>query len=245
MSVPVWAAELAGIFWHDAGIGEPFPRRLRGPITRALPVGIMGHAGLSLRAVGDRLACYGVRCPGDAADRPLRACLAARRGFGLIVIDTADAEDEQRFSLAHELAHFLRDYWQPRHLAVNRLGGDVLEVLDGLRPASAEERLTALLTRVPVGCHWHLMHRDDTGRAAPAVRAAERDADRLAYELLAPAADVWTRAAGAGGRLTLPAVVQALRTVFGLPPAQARDYGAILVPEAPADSLLRRLGFRS
>jgi hypothetical protein len=243
VSVPVWAAELAGAFWREAGVGEPFPRCLLGPITRALPVGVIDQAGLCLRAIRDRLARGGIIDACDAVDRPLRACLVARWGFGLIFIDAADAEDERRFSLAHELAHFLRDYWRPRRLAVDRLGGGVLEVLDGRRPASAEERLTALLTRVPVGCHWHLMHRDDTGQASPAVRAAERDADRLAYELLAPATDVLTRA-GDRGRPTRLAVVGVLEVVFGLPAAQARDYGAILIPEAPADPLLRRLGFR-
>jgi hypothetical protein len=240
VSVPVWAAELAGGFWKEAGEVEAFPRHLRRPIARAVPLTVVYLPGLRLAAVQSWLARNRIAWTCPEADRPLRAFLLAGWGDGLVFIDGADPEDEQRFSLAHELAHFLRDYRQPRRLAVDRLGEGVLDVFDGLRAPTPEERLHALLARLPVGCHWHLMRRDERGRyATPAIAAAERDADRLAYELLAPAAAVLTQAGG----LSRPTLVRVLRTTFGLPLAQAEDYSALLSAAGPpADPLLRRLG---
>src|SRR5262245_48996605 len=46
--VPVWVAELAGAFWKEVGVAEPFPRNLRGPITHALPLAVVYLSGLCL-----------------------------------------------------------------------------------------------------------------------------------------------------------------------------------------------------
>ena len=172
----------------------------------------------------------------------MRACLAACRGHGLIFLDGADEEEEQRFSLAHELAHFLRHYWQPRRRARRRLGEQVAEVLDGDRPPTEQERLHALLKNVPLGFHLHLMRR---GRRREGINAAvawaEEEADLLAYELLAPAADVLARTGpvqGDAGRVKLAEVLQ---SDFGLPAQQAADYGRLLLPPVWEDPLLRRL----
>src|SRR5207245_2962940 len=147
--------------------------------------------------------------------------------------------EEQCFSLAHELAHFLRDYLQPRRRAAARLGPQVLEVFDGLRPPRPEERLHALLRAVPIGFHTHLMARDAGGVARGAEAAAERDADRLACELLAPAAAVRAALPAGAGRREAAAVLGA---AFGLPAVQAGRYVDLLFPPAPrSDALLRRL----
>ena len=76
---------------------------------------------LRLFGVLEWLRRQGIEFPLTEADRPLRACLVCRRGAGFVFLDGGDDEAEQRFSLAHELAHFLRDYWRPRLLAADRL----------------------------------------------------------------------------------------------------------------------------
>jgi hypothetical protein len=177
------------------------------------------------------------------ADRNLRACLAARDGWGYVFIDGSDPEDEQRMSLAHELAHFLRHYWRPRREACWRLGERVTEVFDGLRPPTSEECLHALIARVPIGFHWHLMQRDASGEyASEAIAAAEAEADILAYELLAPAAELWNRTGGARGNVGRSALAEILRNGFGLPAEHAARYSQILLPHVPADPFLQRLG---
>src|SRR5271165_602761 len=73
---------------------------------------------------------------------------------------------------------FLRHYWQPRREACLRLGEQITEVFDGRRAPTPEERLHALIARVPIGFHWHLMQRDATGDyAREAIATAEREAD--------------------------------------------------------------------
>jgi hypothetical protein len=235
VSVPLWVRELAAGFWAEAGYEEPFPRELRRAIGRAvLPLTVVPRPALCVAEVLDWLRRAGVACALGEPDRPLRGCLVASRGYGFAFIDAEDSADEQRFSLAHELAHFLRDYLQPRRRAAARLGPQVLEVLDAVRPPRPEERLHALLRGAPIGSHVHLMARHPGGTPEPEA-AAEREADRLAYELLAPADLV--RAAAR----TAPDADEALRVRFGLPPAQAADYAALLFPPPPSDPLMRRL----
>jgi hypothetical protein len=238
MMIPLWVAELADLFWTSAGMSEPFPRALRRPIARALPLVVVSLPRLRLRDVLDWLRRRAVGRPRPVTDRALHACLAAWRGWGYVFLDGVDPEDEQRLSLAHELAHFLRHYWHPRQSARQRLGEPILEVLDGLRPPTSAERVHAVLADVPVGFHLHLLDRDDEGLPSETVRAAEDEADRLAYELLAPAEEVLYRA-GQHGRRGLG---ELLRTEFGLPVAHAARYGEILCPPALSDPLLRRFG---
>lgn len=242
MTLPFWVTDLAEGFWAAAGMREPFPRLLRCAATRALPLGLVFLPGLRLETVQEWLARNRIGCPLGDADRPLRACLAARAGDGLVFIDGSDPEDEQRYSLAHELAHYLRHYAQPRARARHHLGESVTEVLDGLRPPTASERLHALLKDVPLGFHLHLMRRGPCpGVWDMGVAGAEQEADRLAYELLAPAHAVLAygrespQPGGDGG------LAKVLQAVFGLPAAQAQDYSRLLVPPRREDSLLRRL----
>lgn len=242
MSAPHWAAELARDFWAEAGTAESFPRALRRAAVRALPVSIVLLPCLRLDGVRAWLRDNGVACPCDERGRPLRACLAACRGHGLIFLDGTDGDDEQRFSLAHELAHFLRHYWRPRRQACRSLGEQAAEVFDEERPPTGQERLHALLKNAPLGFHLHLMRRGPRHEVINAgVARAEEEADLLAYELLAPAAEVLARTGtvqGDAGRIRLAAVLQG---DFGLPKQQAADYGRQLLPPVWEDPLLRRL----
>jgi hypothetical protein len=110
----------------------------------------------------------------------------------------------------------------------------VLDVLDGKRAPRGEERVGAVLRHVCVGFHTHLMSRGP-GTAPGPVEASERDADRLAFELLAPVDEVLARAADK------PSACRVLRDVFGLPAAQANEYAGLLFPVAPSDPLVARL----
>lgn len=244
MNTPLWVSETASAFWANAGGYEPFPRNLRIPIANSLPLAVVSLPTLRLASVELWMQEQGVPCVVEVGDRRLRACLVARYGQGLIFLDGADPEDEQRFSLAHELAHFLRDYWAPRRVVRDRLGQGVLEVLDGDRPPRSEERMQALLARVQIGFHVHLMGRSSEGGIVhDAIEAAERDADRLAFELLAPS-DTVLRAAnrlpdGQRRDLLAPLLVES----FGLPASLANYYASLISPKPRTESsLVRRLG---
>lgn len=235
MSLPVWCAELARAFWAQAGPPPPFPRDLRAAVG-AVPLSVVALEGVSVAAVRRWFARAGLAVPLDEPDRPLRACLVAWRGEGFAFLDALDDPAERAFSLAHELGHFLRDYLHPRETVRARLGASALAVLDGVRPPTPAERADAVLRGLGLGPFAHLLRRDDSGRPlTPAERAAEDAADRLAFELLAPVADV-------GEAADRAALVARLVTVFGLPPGPAARYATILLPvPPPLDRAVMRL----
>ena len=219
---PVWVAELAGRFWAAAGEPPPFPRDLGRAITDAAPLSVFDRRSLTLYTVREYLSCLGVPVAVAEPDRPLRAALYCWRGSGFVFLDAADPPDERRFSLAHELAHFLRDYDKLRRRVGKALGRDGLAVLDGRQPTT-DERLHAALRGLTLAPHVHLMSRDPAGRPRGDEREAEAHADRLAFELLAPAELLGTPSDAA-------AVVERLVAEFGLPRLAARQYASIVCP---------------
>jgi uncharacterized protein DUF955 len=245
VSAPLWVLELADEFWTLAGSAGPFPRDLRRAAPRAALLSVKVLAGLSVRQVSEWLRGQGVACLAGERERALRACLFARGGCGFLFLDADDTEAEQRFSLAHELAHFLRHYHEPRRRAAAKFGPEILDVFDGQRPPTPTERLHALLRNVHVGEHVHLLARDDRRRiASPAVAAAEDDADLLGCELLAPAALVLQQTRRRTARASRLEAEERLQTTFGLPRTMAAWYATRLYPPLD-DPLLRRLGISS
>lgn len=240
MNVPVWVSEAATDFWHAVGSLESFPRDLSEPIRRSpFDLTIKEMPALSLRGVERYLAGLGIGWRRGDPDRPLRACLTACDGAGFIFLDAGDARGERIFSLAHELAHFLGHYWGPRRRACQRVGEGTAEVFDGKRPPTPAERARAALAGVSMGLHVHLMQRGPRRvLLSEAVAVAEEEADRLAYELLAPAAAVAARIGLASRRAQVVAVLQ---DDFGLAPDRAVAYAEILVPSPVVHPLLRRL----
>jgi hypothetical protein len=235
MSVPLWVLESADEFWRASEKPIGFPRDLRGPISLGWPVSIVERPHLRLATVAQWLGENSLDVTIPLADRPLRACLVAHRGMGIAFLDCNDTTNERRFSLAHEMAHFLRDYWAPRRRATLQFGPKISEIFDGLRPLTTNERLHAVIRNVPVGCHVHLMARSVDDRF-PSRRIADAEwaADRLAWELLAPAHVVLELA------LDRESAESRLVAGFGLPAGQASAYARNLFPEVSRDPLVSR-----
>ena len=212
--------EIADRFWADVG-EEPmsFPRELADVACWAIPVEVFELPNLSVGAINRRLAERQVEHRLAISDRPLRACVLAHEGNGLLFVDGSDPDDERRFSVAHEIAHYLIEYAAPRRLARARLGDGILTVLDGRRAASWEERLGAVLGGVSLAVRVHLMERTpDHQVPGRDVAQAEQCADEPGFELLAPYDAV--RAALPPGA-PMHHVETVLRQQFGLPVAPA------------------------
>jgi Zn-dependent peptidase ImmA (M78 family) len=239
MTPPVWVTELAERFWSAAGSPPSFPHDLETAATNAALLSLIDRQHLRLSTVLEFLQRQQVPVVLAEPDRPLRAALYCWRGVGYLFLDSTDPPDERRFSLAHEVAHFLRDYDAVRRKLTRSVGPavlPVLPVLDGTRPPTADERIQAVLRNSPLAPHTHIMNRDADGRPkSEAEQEAEDRADRLAFELLAPAEcfrDETDR----------HHVEARLVAEFGLPHLAARTYSALLLPPPlPAGMFVERL----
>jgi IrrE N-terminal-like domain len=222
---------MAREFWEmadDAGESGRPPRDIKTAITLALPLEVYPVPALRVSHIlaWTRRVQMPHRIRGR--DRRLHGCLLADRGKGTIFVDASDADDEQRFTLAHELAHFLLDYQFPRQRAVNILGPSIRPVLDGERAPTLAERVHAVMSSVHLGTLSHVMERPESGLPPNMVLDIEDRADRLALELLAPVESVCallqqpTAPRGFDARLAY--VTQLLTRRYGLPPAIAAVY---------------------
>lgn len=215
---PGWLAAAADEFWARAKVAPTAPRDLDRAAKRAFSVTILAAPALTVASVEARLSRYWPGFAFDTAPRALCGCLVACRGRGFIFVDEDDEPAERRFTLAHEIAHYLLDYHAPRQDALRRLGPAILPVLNGERPASRPERIDAALTATSLTYYVHLF---DRSRSDVVVDLSERRADELAYELLAPAAEVAAEVAADAG---IEEVVAVLMGCYGLPGGAARLY---------------------
>jgi Zn-dependent peptidase ImmA (M78 family) len=235
--IPGWLADAANRFWSAAGAPPPFPRDLDEVVSFALPVYQVVMPRLRLASVEERLRHHGFALRFDEEDRRLAGAVVAHGGYGFLFVDGADAPDERRFTLAHEIAHFVLDYQFPRDRAIALLGEGIVPVLDGLRPPTRTERIDAVLAACATGLHVYLLDRlDPSGR----VVTVEDRADRLACELLAPDDELRRRFGEDPPEAS--ALAAELVGAFGLPVSVARAYAdRWLAPRRPP-TFLRGLG---
>ncbi len=224
--------EAIQLFWQRCGETEAFPRSLERSIALALPVTLIKLPRLKLHLVETWLTQRGVAFQFNCQSRAVRGCLVAFGGNGLIFIDGADPLDEQRFSVAHELAHFLLDYWLPRVRAISKFGTEIAAVFDGLRPPTVTERVHSLLASVPLGVYTCLLERDELQHNFNAgVWQIEDRADKIALALLAPPEIVLAQSNLSAPHFALrhESISAVLVQTFGLPAPLATAYGYVLL----------------
>lgn len=219
-------------FWESARHLEGFPRDIESAIAWSVPLFVVRLPHVSVCTVQNYLRQRQLPVPIGTEDRQLHGCVVAIHGKGLIVVDGSDGANEVRFTLAHEVAHFLLDYQIPRQRAVERLGTNVEDVLDGQRPATQVERIDGVLANAPIELYAHFMHRTDGNITTNVIFEAESHAELLAFELLAPEAEAWRALPRLLAQRTYRERTAAVRRLlgrrFGLPSDAAQKYTAIL-----------------
>lgn len=246
---PMKSSELtriAEVFWRMTGGDRSFPRDLEAGVLWALPLAVVRIPRLQTQTVGDWLSRSGSAAQiVPSPNRRLRACIVASRGCGVIFIEGVDTADEQRMSLAHEIAHFILDYLLPRDRAISALGPSIIQVLDGDRPATPAERLSAVLRGAPIGVYTRLWHRGHAGRIEDSnTLDCEDAAEELALEMVAPRREVVSRIRRSGVDAGDPqTIADLLQARFGLPLPTATSYAAALSTALrPAPSMRSWLG---
>ena len=226
------ATDAAEFFWKAAGQKERFPRNLEAPASWGLPVAIVKLPrlwGVDIRRYLQNTFTGQLSVPDYL---PLRGFMLAADGKGLLFLNGGDPRDEQRYSLAHEIAHFLLDYYLPRLRTIEILGSGICEVLDGHRHATVDERVHAVLAAAPIGMYeYRLCKAADLG-SAPAIHdESEAAADELAVELLAPFNAAIKQMKGFRADDNFGAFQSRLRAklikVFGLPVFAAEGIAAV------------------
>ncbi|MFP2958576.1 ImmA/IrrE family metallo-endopeptidase [Myxococcus sp. 1LA] len=220
---------------------DAYPRDLAAAAPYQLSVEMVPIHKLTTAHVSAWTSMRNIKHPIADTEREIYGCMVASKGSALLFHDTGDSEDEQRFTVAHEVAHFVLDHVIPRARALRYFGDRILPVLDGKRDASLEEKLSSVFGQVPLGVQVRLMDRNPSGHLASGVIAeAERRADRLALELLAPAVLVRRILRSSSGE---DGVLRVARQ-FGLPEDKARGYARLLMPQEQASrfSIIEFLG---
>jgi hypothetical protein len=179
--------ERARQFWAGTGLEQQLPRPIEQAVALQLPIAVIKLPVVNLRAVGAELQSRRIVASLPRDRRDLMGFLYAHRGHGFIFVCGADSAEEQRFTVAHDTAHFLVDYWWPRQRVLAELGPAAVEVLDGRRRATPAELAASVLAHVRLGPYCHLLPRAGQGEAGAAVLAGvEERADLLGLELVAP-----------------------------------------------------------
>jgi hypothetical protein len=155
----------------------------------------------------------------------------------------SDSEDEQRFSFAHELSHFLLEHHWPREAAIQSFGASIVDVLNGVRVPTVNERVGAVLMRLPILGYSHLLERHGDMISRMDILDAEDRADRLALELLAPRNEVVARLTDREVKWNDPNTVDTARSLligdFGLPDVCATAYGTYIVQQQRSSMAFR------
>jgi hypothetical protein len=224
--------EVVNRFWQQCGEAQPFPRDLERPVSLALPLTLIKLPHLKLHGIESWFEQRGASFRFNCRSRPVRGCLIAYGGQGLIFVDGADPDDERRFTIAHEIGHFMIDYSLAREKAIARFGEKILEVFDGLRRPTISERVHALLAGTVLGVYTNLMERRESSPLARSeVWDIEDSADRVALALLAPPEDVLSEAetSAASFERRQEIMISLLRERFGLPASVSITYGRSLL----------------
>ena len=209
-----------------------FPRDLAEDIPVALPLTVVPLPDLTPRK-GLKWLVSHKRAHGGlvATDELKHGFTVAHADVGVLFLNSADPPDEQRFTLAHEVAHFVLDHLQPRARALRALGPRILPLLHGEQEPSVAVQWASAFERIPYRIQTNLMARNDQGkpRTGRAMESEQR-ADRLAFELLAPRQELLPLLDHVG-REELEAE---LISRFGLPVTEAPTYAWWLLMERPS-----------
>lgn len=239
---------IAREFWStvDQVYRENFD--ILGAVETSLTIDLIQLQKLSLRKIQDWLDARKINIAIDAIDRDLHGALLIKAGSVCMFVEEAGDEIQQRFTIAHEVSHFLLDYQIPLERALLQFGAEIEEVLNGNQKATRSQLVTSMINGVNLEPYSFLIEKTGNGSFLSWSNFnAENEADYLALELLAPRTKVINEAIASATLLTYSQFKrksqEILKDKYRIPSEVAHQYAselAYLVTNGP--SFLDKLG---
>ncbi len=227
--VPAILERVASDFWQPLLAYKVFPVDFDRVVAFSnLSIFIIQLPDLTLKAVQEWVSRNNHPVRISADNRPLHGFLLAHKGIGTVFVNGTDPLEERRYTVAHEVSHFLLDYQIPRQNWIDAVGPAIIEVLDGEREPSLSERLQFITADLPSPFSIrHLSNGDLTAYDSHLVWRAEQRVDALAVELLAPFKEVMRQIPiqeSARSGFYVDYLLSLLSVTFGLPASVCYPY---------------------
>lgn len=133
----------------------------------------------ALRVLTERGALVDI-AEADGSDTPLAGFLYVSPHYGSIFVEQADPVVRRRFTVAHELGHYLL-HFRPLLVGAEPNDGSILEIVESFPNADNEVDIDSL----PAG-QIVLPSFTTPGSSLPSIEQMEREANQFAAELLMP-----------------------------------------------------------
>ena len=212
-------------FWKRAGGRFDHPADIAYAVMCALDVYVDKVPCLTLVSAAAHTGREGLWLPDGADERSLHGCVIVGRSGGAILVEESDDEAERRFTIAHEVSHYILEVKQRHERATGRMGREFVDTLHGLREATQTERIDAWLTNTRLEAFAHFMDRaPGGGYGCSRTLEAECRADDLALEILAPRSELTAAISSMGFSESLKVARRIAERRFGLPESVAEWY---------------------
>lgn len=179
--------KISNRFWTDSGLKSDYPRKIEEAVLRNFPISIVKIETLAyepLKCWFEERELFNV-LPTFSGN--LLGAIFAFKGNALLFVEATLPSQELRYTIAHEVGHFLFDYHFKRKRVQETVGVNAEEILDGTRVASLGERVDAILLGVDLKPYYHLLAEQKCiSISRGQIESAEDNADFLADELIAP-----------------------------------------------------------
>ena len=238
---------LSDWFWTRAGGWFDHPADIAYAATCALDVYVDEVAGLTPVSAAAHIGRGRLWIPDGVDERSLHGCVIASRSGGTILVEKNDDEAEKRFTIAHEVSHYILEVKQPHERATDRMGREFADALYRLREPTPTECIDAWLNNTRSEAFAHFMDRAPGGRYGCSLTLeAECRADDLALEILAPRSVLTAAVSSMGFSESLKVARRIAERRFGLPESVAERYASWVVWQSKGGpSTAERFGFNT
>ena len=240
-----WTQYWSDWFWKRAGGRSGYPADIAYAVMCALDVYVDEVANLTPASAAARIGRGGLWQSDGVYERGLRGCVIVGQAGAAILVEKSDDEAEKRFTIAHEVAHYILEVKRHHERASDRLGPEFADALYGLREATPTERIDAWLSNARSEAFAHFMDRaPGGGYGCSRTLEAECAADDLAVEILAPRSELAAAISSMGFSGSLKVARRIAERRYGLPEGIAERYAGRVVWQAKGGpSSAERWGF--